>query len=307
MRGIFKSASLIFFAYIGFEGIVRLSEETKEPSKTIPKAIIISLVITTILYIGVAIASVSTLSTSELSGSSAPLADITARVLGGANPIVIAFLAIFATLSTILAILLITSRLLYGMAEENSLPASLKSVNPLTQTPGNAILLTGVGALFFVLLGKIEIVASIVNFMIFLIFIMVNLAVISLRYKYPDAHRTFKVPVNIGRFPILPFAAVLVSLFMLLHISMNVLIGSLILVVLGLVVYEIITKEKTLEKGYIDPYRAASLTLGICLFMLGAFILVGGFLAGQFWWTGILWMILGAALFWYTYSIIFRK
>ncbi|UCD04081.1 MAG: amino acid permease [Candidatus Woesearchaeota archaeon] len=307
LRGVFKSASLIFFAYIGFQGVVRLSEETREPSKTIPKAIILSVVITTFLYIGVAIASVSTLSTSELSGSSAPLADITARVLGGANPIVIAILAIFATLSTILAVLLITSRLLYGMAEEHSLPKSLKSINPLTQTPGNAILLTGVGSLFFILLGKIETVASIVNFMIFVIFILVNLSVISLRYKYPDMHRNFKVPINIGRFPILAFAAVLVSLFMLLHISMTVFLASLILIILGLVVYELITKEKTLEKGFIDPYRAASLALGICLFMLGSFIVVGGFLVEQFWWTGILWIILGAALFWYTYSLIFRE
>jgi len=115
------------------------------------------------------------------------------------------------------------------------------------------------------------------------------------------------MPLNIGNFPVLAFAAVLVSLFMLLHLSTTVFLVSLVLIIVGLVVYEILTKEKTHEKGFIDPYRAASLALSLCLFMLGAFILAGGFLVGQFWWTGVLWIILGVSLFWYTYSIIFRE
>lgn len=307
VKGLLKSASLVFFAYIGFQHIVRLSEETKEPEKTLPKAIIICLVVSTLLYIGVSLSSVSILSIEKLSASAAPLSEVAAAGLGGNPSLIIAVLAIFATLSTILALLITTSRMIFGMAEEHSLPDSLSSINPVTKTPGAAVFLTAIGALFFVLFKNLESLASMVDFTIFLTFILVNGALIWLRYHKPDAERPFKTPLNIGKFPILPAIAIVFSLVMIFQFSLKILLLASVLVVLGIVAYELVSKEKTGDTGYIDPYRSACLVVSLGLFMIGAFILTGGFLVGQFWWTGLLWIALGVALFWYTYSVIFRE
>lgn len=306
-KGIFKASALIFFAYIGFQTIVRLSEETREPKKTVPKAILLSLLISTLLYIGVAIAGVSILSTEELSASSAPLSDIILTGLGTNISMIVAILAIFATLSTVLALLITTSRLMYGMAKEHSLPESIRKINPITKTPGVAVLLTGLGALFFVMFRDIELIASMVNFTVFLAFILVNLSLIFLRISYPNVKRPFKVPINIRNVPLLAIFSIIICSIFLLQFSIEVLIGTSILVIFGALIYEVISKEKNLEKGIIDPYRLASLIMSLVIFIIGAFILTGGFLSSQFWWTGILWIMLGLSLFWYTYSIIFRE
>jgi len=235
--GLYSAAALIFFAFIGFESIVKLSEETKNPQKIIPKSLLLSLAITSVLYLLVSISAVSVINWAQLGASSAPLADVAFAVLGSKVFILLSVIALFSTFNTILVSLLSTSRIAYGMGVSKSLPSSLGLIHPKQKTPWVAILVVSVlsGVLVF---GKdIALIAEMTNLTIFLTFIFVNLALIVLRFKEPDHPRPFKVPLNFGRFPALPLVAILLCGFMISNLNYMIIIGGVILLLFGVVFY----------------------------------------------------------------------
>ena len=221
--GVFKAAALAFFAYTGYETIIKLTEETKNPTKTIPRAIILSIIITSILYVLVALAAVSIVGWEELSISKAPLATVVGAAFGAmpALVLVISLIALFSTSNTVLMALLTTSRTIYGMAKEKSLPDKLSIVAKKNRTPWVAIVITLGASSVLALLKNIEFIANLSNIFIFLTFAIINVSLIVLRYKKPNAKRKFMVPGNIGKFPVLIFLGVIASLFMLYYSFMN--------------------------------------------------------------------------------------
>ncbi len=114
--GLFAASALIFFAYQGFESMVKFSEETKKPETTVPKALILALAISVILYVLVALSVVSVLGWQQLAVSTAPFADVVSATLGPDAAIVISVIALFATANTVLMSMYASSRILYGMA-----------------------------------------------------------------------------------------------------------------------------------------------------------------------------------------------
>ena len=237
--GVFQGASLIFFAFIGFEAVVKLSEETKNPKKNIPLSLILSLVITAVIYILVAISAISVLGWEKLSVSKAPLAEVAAVAFGEKAFLILAIIALLSTSGTVLVILLTTSRMIYGMGHEFK-SKLLTKISQKTRTPYAAILTTMLLSILFVFLKDIKTVASITNFTVFTTFIIVNLSVIVLRYKEPNIKRTFKVPLNIGKFPVLALLGILTCLFMIISIDLIAIIWSIGLLILGFIIYEVI-------------------------------------------------------------------
>jgi len=216
LTGIFSAAVLVFFAYQGFESVVKLSEETKNPSKTIPKALLLSIVITTIIYILVGISAVSVVGWETLAESSEPLALVMQTLIGSKTAILLSIVALFSTGNTVLILLVSTSRMMYGLGKDVSYMKILSNVSAKRRTPLNAIILTAILSILFIFLGKhIEVVANLANFIIFLTFLLVNLSLIILRYKAPRLKREFRTPCNIGRFPIPSFLGVLFCLGMM--------------------------------------------------------------------------------------------
>ncbi len=236
--GVFSAASLIFFAFIGFESIIKLSEETKKPTKTIPKALILSVIITTILYILVAIAAVSILGWEALGASNAPLADVAAAAMGSNAFLMLAIIALFSTANTVLIILVVTSRIMYGMGAERSLPKVLSQVHKKRKTPWVAITAVSLMAIAFALIGDITFVAETTNFAIFVTFAFINAALIGLRYTDAKQKRPFKVPLNIGKFPVLALLGIIASIFMLINLDKIVLLGGIGLTLVGIAMYE---------------------------------------------------------------------
>lgn len=216
--GVLQGTALVFFAFIGFESIVKLTEETKHANRIIPKAVLLSLLFSSIIYVLVALSAVSIMSATDLAASKAPLADVAASSFGPIAFLVIAIIALFSTSNTVLMILVTTSRFVYGMAKENPIGKKLASIDAKTKTPWLAIIFVGVVTLIFSIIGDLTIVASLANLSIFLVFGIVNLATIYLRYKKPNAKRSFMVPINIGRFPVLALFGVLSSLFMIFYV-----------------------------------------------------------------------------------------
>lgn len=235
-NGVFQASALVFFAYTGFESIVKLSEETRSPEKTIPKGLIIAIIVSIILYATVAVSAVSVMGWERLSTSEAPFADLAFIVFGSNAFIILTAIALFATANTVLMMMLGSSRIIYGMADSLSLPAVLAIVHRSRRTPWIAILVTMLASILFLFSGDIAFVANLDNFTLFVTFFIINAALILLRYKEPDMKRTFKVPLNAGRFPILPFLGILSCVFMLGQLEIKVILSGLILVVFGLIV-----------------------------------------------------------------------
>lgn len=223
LPGVFSTAALVFFAYMGFESIIKLREETKNPERNIPLALIYSVIITSIVYVLVAISAVSIIPWGELAGSTAPLAAVVAHSMGPIAFIIIGIVALFSTANTVLITLVTNSRMIYGMAKQKTLPKALAKVHKRTQTPWVAILLFSFVTALFVFIDDIEFVANLTNLFLFATFAMVNLSMIVLRYKMKNKKRAFRCPVNIGEFNVIAFLGLLSSIGMFVLVVLNLL------------------------------------------------------------------------------------
>ena len=235
LKGVIEAGVLIFFGYIGFEGITRLAEETKDPEKNIPKAIMYSMIITTIIYILVGIAAVSVVPWQELSTAQAPLALVAQRVFGEQSFLILSVIALFSTFNTALMMLLTGSRLIYGIAQQEAIPKVFTVVGKRFRTPWVAIVTIVVATILFLFLGDLKTIANLTNFTIFSVFIIINATVIYFRYKKPIT-TGFRVPLHIGRFPVVPILGIVTSLFMITNLTYDVLILGILLTIIGFVV-----------------------------------------------------------------------
>lgn len=233
LKGIFEASSLIFFAFIGFEGVVRLSEETRNPERNIPRALILALLISIILYISVAFSTVSVVGWERLSQSDAPFAMVAFVAMGNDAFVLLSVIALFATANTVLLLLLGASRMAYGMANSFSLPNTFAKVHPTRRTPWIAIFSVTALAVLFLFTGNIAFLASVTNYTLFLTFIVINAAVIWLRYKEPQLSRPFRMPINTGKLPVLPIIGLFSCLFMLLQMDITILIVGVSLTIVG--------------------------------------------------------------------------
>jgi len=244
LQGILKASTLIFFAYLGFEDIVNLAEESKNPERNIPKALILSVIITALLYVLVAVTAVSLADWQELGLSTSPLAYAASRSLGQSAFLSMSAIALFATSNTVLILLIVTSRMIYGMAKDGSLPGRLSKVSG-RGTPWVAILVVMVISASFVLLRNIRFVAEITNFGTFVIFASVNLSAIWLRYRKPEWKRPFKTPVNIANIPIIPLLGFLSCGLMVTQFQIEAIAISVLIIAIGIVTQKILTKTRT--------------------------------------------------------------
>jgi len=244
VTGIILAFVLIFFAFIGFEDMANVAEEVKKPKKTLPRAIILSIIITGVIYILVSLSAVRILNWEELSQSAAPLADIATRGLGNNGGITMSVIALFATASTVLITLVAGARILYGMAKSNSLPSIFAKIHPKTGTPWIAVIGILVTSVVFALIGDIVIVANIVVFAIVITFAMINLSVILLRYVKPEDERPFRVPLNVGKFPILPLFGFIITVYMAMQFELEVILVGVGIVGSGCVFYILYNRQK---------------------------------------------------------------
>ncbi|HEY0196727.1 MAG TPA: APC family permease [Methanobacterium sp.] len=235
LNGVFAAAALMFFAYLGFEEIVKLSEETHEPDRNIPKAIILAMIISTALYIVVSFSSVSILGWEALANTQAPFSQLAFSVLGPNGSFLLTVIALFATSNTVLLLLLAGSRIVYGMAEFHSLPSVLERVHPQTRTPWIAIVVVGLAAVVFLFLGNLEFLASATNYTLFLSFIFINASVLILRYKSPELKRVFRIPLNIKNMPVTSVIGLITCIILLLQLNFDAIALGIALTVVGII------------------------------------------------------------------------
>ncbi|MHA2009735.1 MAG: APC family permease [Promethearchaeota archaeon] len=234
---IFSSVALIFFAYIGFEDIANVAEEVKEPHKNLPKAIIYSIIITTIIYCLTAISVVSILPYSDIASSDAPLNDVVAEVLGPVGGIIMSLIALFATANTVLIMLIVTSRMIYGMARDKALPEKLSKINPKYRTPAISVLLTTCLALIPIFFVDISLVAHATVFGVLITFFLVNISLLALRKTKPDMERPFELKPSIKGVPIIALLGSIICISLLFTFDWLVIIIQIIIILCGIGVF----------------------------------------------------------------------
>ncbi len=249
ITGIILAFVLIFFAFIGFEDMANVAEEVKKPRKTIPRAIILSVVITGIVYVLVSLSVVRILNWEELAASSAPLADVAYGVLGNNGSITLSLIALFATASTVLITIVAGARILYGMSKSNSLPRHLSKIHSKTKTPWIAVIVILVTSVGFAFVGDIVIIANITVFAVVITFAVINLAVIVMRYTEPKLERPFRVPINIGKFPVLPLIGLGTTVYMALQFDIEIMLVGVGIIGIGAIFYFILRRNKKITNS----------------------------------------------------------
>jgi len=222
LLGFVGTFAIGYFLYTGFELIPSLAEEAKRPEKTVPRAIILSLSLITLLYALVSIGIVRLLPFSVLASSSTPMISAAAVVLGAATAgLLFAFYGLFAGLNTVLADLVTGSRLMYGIAGEGALPRPLSKVGERRRTPTNAIVVVMILSALFCLFEQVKRVLNAAAVTICMIDLLVCISLIYSRRRETKLARPFKVPVSVGRIPIPTVLAMIsvVVLSLLLGIS----------------------------------------------------------------------------------------
>ncbi len=214
-NAILAASSLAFFAYIGFEEIVKLAEETKSPEKNIPRALFISSIIVMVTYSLVAISAVSVIPYEDLGNSSSPLADVIGKDYGKTGVIIISVIALFATGNTILSNMVGSSRVILNMSKETKAMKLLSYISPKRKSPLYALVLILLLMLGFALIGNIETIARIATVFIFITFIVVNLSVIVLRIRQKEILRPYRIPWNINNIPVLSVMGIISTLVLL--------------------------------------------------------------------------------------------
>ena len=245
--GVLGGAALVFFAFIGFDEVITLAEETRDPTRVIPRALFAALGISALLYVAVAVAAVSVIGAPALAASNRPLADVMAHVLGGDAQAVVAAIALLTTTNTSLLALTAASRLTYGMADAGALPPAAGRVSRRTGAPTAGILVAATGAVTFALIGDLTFVASVTDFAVYAVFLAVNAAVIILRRTAPDAPRPFRIPLSIRGLPVIPIAASVAALAMVPQLETRSLWLGGALLAGGLLVHELL--DRTSGRG----------------------------------------------------------
>lgn len=184
LMGVMSGAFLAFYAYIGFEDMVKVAEEVKQPQRNMPRAIMLCVIISALLYSIVALVAISVLPPAELSLSEAPLAAVYEQATGS-TPVIISIIGIFAVINGSLVQIIMSSRILYGMSRNNWLPAPLGVIHPLTRTPINSTLLSSAAILLFALLLSMVSLAQLTSYMVLIVFALINLSLLRIKQRIP--------------------------------------------------------------------------------------------------------------------------
>lgn len=232
--GMTAAAAMVFFSYIGFDAASTAGNEAKNPTRDLPRAIILSLAIITVLYCLVALAAVGAMPWQEFGGTEASLAKILTDVTGSTWPAVILSIgAVIAIASVVLAVMYGQTRILYTMGSDGLVPRVFAKVNPRTFVPvRNIVIVSVIIAVLagFVPLGELANATSIGSLFAFA---LVNVGVIVLRFNRPDLPRSFKTPL----FPLIPVLGIGFCVYLMLQLEPATWAAFGIWSAVGLVVY----------------------------------------------------------------------
>lgn len=234
--GVLGAAALVFFAFIGFDEVNTLAEETEDASRTIPRAILGALAISTTLYVLVAATAVSVLGADALAASERPLSDVMATAFASRAGPAVSTIALISTAATTLMAVTAASRLTYGMSATGAAPPWLGNVGG-NRVPGRAIVGGAIVAGLFLLQGDVGTIAAATDIAVYFVFLAVNGTLLILRVKEPRRERPFRVPFAIAGMPTTAVLGFGVTLLLMTRIESRPLLTALGIAVAGLTLH----------------------------------------------------------------------
>ncbi|MFJ3926721.1 amino acid permease [Streptomyces sp. NPDC090022] len=232
VMGIFTAAALVFFAFIGFDVVATAAEETKNPQRDMPRGILGSLLVCTVLYVAVTLVVTGMQHYTQMSPT-APLAEAFKSVNQPFFAGAISLGAAVGLITVSMILLLGQTRVFFAMSRDGLLPRFFSVTHPKYRTPYRATILLGVAIAFLAGFTSLEKLAELVNIGTLFAFVVVALGVIILRRTRPDLHRSFRTPWV----PVLPIVSIAASLWLMLNLPADTWLRFGIWMAIGIVVY----------------------------------------------------------------------
>ncbi|HXI25698.1 MAG TPA: amino acid permease [Pyrinomonadaceae bacterium] len=278
--GTLAGAAVVFFAYIGFDAVSTVAEETKNPARDLPIGIIASLVICTVFYVVVAAVFTGLIPYPELKTRlSTEVAEPLTMALNNVAPnarwvsAVVAFGSVIAHTAVLLVFQLGQPRIFFSMARDGLLPPVFAKVHPRFKTPHVTTIMTGVIVGGFAAVMSIDEMVDLTNIGTLFAFVLVCVGIIILRYKEPNRHRPFKVPL--GAWP-LPLLGAVSCIFLMYYLPPTSWWRFVAWLLLGLAVYLSYSYSKSEIGKKIG--RSPITAPWLILMALGSFLLAIGLL-----------------------------
>lgn len=217
--GIAESAALLFFAYTGYARIATLGEEVHEPRKTIPRAVVITIVVSVVLYLVVALVAVGSVGSAALAGSSSPLQEASKSFQLPGVFWIVGIGAATSMLGVLLSQIVGISRMMFAMARRRDLPAFLEHVSDTHAVPSYGIILTGAIIILLAIFGTLQFVVSAAAFTILIYYGIANICALRLAKEnklYPKCVAILGLAFCIAMAASLPFKVIVIGIGVLL-------------------------------------------------------------------------------------------
>ncbi|MBS1800638.1 MAG: amino acid permease [Acidobacteria bacterium] len=246
--GILAGGSIIFFTYIGFDSVSTASEECKCPQKDVPIGILATLIVCSILYIGVAVVLTGMVPWKTVAGDAAPVVNALKRVSlmpGGHSlhwvRLAVLLGAIIGMISSILVFQLGQARVWFAMSRDGLLPKAFSRVHPRFRTPAFATWVAGFLVAIPAGLFDVGTFAEMSNIGTLFAFVLVSAGVMVLRAKQPERHRGFRVPFG----PIIPLLSILFCILLMAGLPLKTWVRFFVWLLVGLVVYTLYSRKRS--------------------------------------------------------------
>ena len=238
--GVLAGGSIIFFTYIGFDAVSTASEECRRPQRDVPIGIIATLVVCTVLYVGVAIVLTGMVPWRSVAGDGAPVVNALKRVSllpGGHRLHYVRLAVLLGAITGMISSIMVgqygQARIWFAMSRDRLLPSAFSRVHPRFRTPAFATIVAGVLVAIPAGLFDVGTLAEMSNIGTLFAFVLVSIGVIVLRYKEPERRRGFRVPLG----PVIPALSVLFCLLLMAGLPARTWVRFFVWLVVGLCVY----------------------------------------------------------------------
>ncbi|HEY2038499.1 MAG TPA: amino acid permease [Edaphobacter sp.] len=246
--GVLAGGSIIFFTYIGFDSVSTASEECRNPQKDVPIGILATLVVCSVLYIGVAAVLTGMVPWKSVAGDAAPVVNALKRVSmtpGGHNlhwvRLAVLLGAIVGMISSILVFQLGQARVWFAMSRDGLLPKAFSTVHPRFRTPAFATWVAGFLVAIPAGLFDVGTFAEMSNIGTLFAFVLVSIGVLVLRARQPERHRGFKVPLG----PVIPILSVVFCILLMAGLPVKTWLRFFVWLIVGLIVYAFYSRKRS--------------------------------------------------------------
>jgi APA family basic amino acid/polyamine antiporter len=233
IHGVWTGASLIFFAYIGFDAVSTAAEECKNPGRDMPRGIIGSLIVCTILYVVAAAVLTGMIPYTKIAGTADPLAAALHYVQQDWAAGLLAFGAVIAMTAVLLVFQLGQPRILMSMSRDGLLGPWFRKIHPKYRTPHVTTILTGVFVAFFSAIANIDEIVQLTNIGTLFAFVLVCIGILILRKREPNRPRKFRVPFV----PLVPLLGIAMCVFLMSGLPRMTWIRFVLWLAAGLIIY----------------------------------------------------------------------